>query len=93
MLYHELFHAYMDFLAHQTHRLTLRCCRLPEVSRLVAMRRWLSRRWFNGTDETEGRYLTESESWEALNETWAVFIGWAIWNELEVQKKRQRVHA
>ena len=38
-------------------------------------------------DETESRYLTESESWEALNETWAVFIGWVIWNQLEVQHK------
>jgi hypothetical protein len=37
----------------------------------------------------ELRYLTEAESWEALNETWAVFIGWAIWNQLEVQQKIQ----
>jgi hypothetical protein len=38
-------------------------------------------------DETESRYLTQTESWEALNETWAVFIGWAVWNQLEVQLK------
>jgi hypothetical protein len=34
--------------------------------------------------------LTQAESWEALNETWAVFIGWAIWNQLEVQHKTKR---
>ncbi len=38
-------------------------------------------------DDTETRFLTESESWEALNETWAVFVGWAIWNQLEIQRK------
>jgi integrase len=39
---------------------------------------------------TETRFLTERESWEALNETWAVFVGWAIWTHLEVQKKAGR---
>jgi hypothetical protein len=34
--------------------------------------------------ETEERYLTERESWEALNETWAVFVGWTVWNQLEL---------
>jgi hypothetical protein len=34
--------------------------------------------------ETEERYLTERESWEALNETWAVFVGWVVWNQLEL---------
>jgi len=29
--------------------------------------------------------LAESESWEALNETWAVYVGWAIWTQLEVR--------
>ncbi len=32
------------------------------------------------------RFLTDHESWEALNETWAVFVGWAIWTKLEVQR-------
>jgi hypothetical protein len=36
--------------------------------------------------EVESRYLTESESWEALNETWAVFVGWSIWNQLDGQQ-------
>ena len=34
--------------------------------------------------ETEERFLTERESWEALNETWAVFVGWIVWNQLEL---------
>jgi hypothetical protein len=41
-------------------------------------------------DEVESRYLTQAESWEALNETWAVFIGWAVWNQLEVQHKTKQ---
>jgi hypothetical protein len=31
----------------------------------------------------EKRRLTEREGWDALNETWGVFVGWAIWNKLE----------
>src|SRR5437899_3357665 len=31
----------------------------------------------------EKRRITERESWDALNETWGVFVGWAIWNKLE----------
>ena len=38
-------------------------------------------------NEMESRCLTQAESWEALNETWAVFIGWTVWNQLEVQHK------
>src|SRR5215204_2465597 len=86
VLYHELFHAYMDFLATSasddspllSFARSQQACRYAAVAITPVVQR---------TDETEGRYLTESESWEALNETWAVFIGWAIWNELEVQKK------
>ena len=37
--------------------------------------------------EVESRYLTEAESWEALNETWAVFVGWVVWNQLEMQRQ------
>jgi hypothetical protein len=93
VLYHELFHAYIDFLATRDARTgpltalpeTLlsfarkqQACRYGEVAITpVAQRR----------DEAESRYLTEAESWEALNETWAVFIGWVIWNQLEVQQK------
>ncbi|MBH0176966.1 MAG: hypothetical protein HP491_03670 [Nitrospira sp.] len=91
VLYHELFHAYMDYLASSTGEQgddgpasnelmdfarTQQACRYGNVMIAPVAQR---------PNETELRYLTESESWEALNETWAVFVGWAIWNQLDVQ--------
>jgi hypothetical protein len=38
--------------------------------------------------QTEERFLDETESWEALNETWAVFIGWAVWTQLELARSK-----
>ena len=38
---------------------------------------------------TEERFLTERESWEALHETWAVFVGWGVWTILELDAGRQ----
>jgi hypothetical protein len=92
-LYHELFHAYMDYQAshpepqdpatkkflefarEQQH------CRYTRVTITpIAQRRSL----------TEQRELTERESWEALNETWAAFIGWAVWTLLEVNQEHPR---
>lgn len=93
VLYHELFHAYMDYLGSSPGRSgdagdsspalmvfarTQQVCRYGDVAIVPVAQR---------QHETEQRYLTESESWEALNETWAVFIGWAIWNQLEVERK------
>jgi hypothetical protein len=93
VLYHELFHAYMDALAFSDRPMagtgqgsnglmafarSQQVCRYAAVTILPIAQR---------PHEVELRYLTESESWEALNETWAVFIGWAIWNQLEVQQK------
>jgi hypothetical protein len=93
VLYHELFHAYMDYLGSAHGRSagagdaspgltgfarTQQVCRYGDVAIVPVAQR---------PHETEQRYLTEAESWEALNETWAVFIGWAIWNQLEVQRK------
>lgn len=93
ILYHELFHAYMDFLVIQTERQE-QVTGLPEALLAFARRQQGCRYGevvitpvVQRMEETESRYLTESESWEALNETWAVFIGWAIWNQLEVQQK------
>jgi hypothetical protein len=93
VLYHELFHAYMDYLeaveapsgetGHPSATLLhfareQQACRYAEVEIApIALRK----------DETESRYLTQAESWEALNETWAVFIGWAVWNQLEARRK------
>ena len=93
VLYHELFHAYMDYLSVIEERSgeagrgsdelvrfarEQQACRYGEVTIVPIVQR---------KDEMESRYLTPVESWEALNETWAVFIGWTVWNQLEVQHK------
>ncbi len=93
LLYHELFHAYMDYLSvmeeqsGETGRGSeellrfarkQQACRYGEVTIVPIVQR---------KEEIESRYLTPVESWEALNETWAVFIGWTVWNQLEVQHK------
>ncbi len=89
-LYHELFHAYMDFLeqerapsaAHASFMAFAReqqRCRYQQVLITPVLQK---------KDLKEERFLSEAESWEALNETWAVFVGWAIWTQLEVEKKR-----
>lgn len=93
LLYHELFHAYMDYLFTQnsgrepTHTAgqsllafarTQQSCRYGEVAITPILQR---------PHETEVRYLSDAESWEAVNETWAVFIGWAVWNQLELQQQ------
>ncbi|MCP9472384.1 MAG: hypothetical protein NNA30_06610 [Nitrospira sp.] len=92
VLYHELFHAYMDYLTILEERggeaggtpELLRFARRQQMCRYGAVAIVpLAQR----PHETEVRYLTESESWEALNETWAVFIGWAIWTQLEIHGK------
>ena len=87
-LYHELFHAYIDYLVTAAEA-------SPEVASdpvLAFARAQQGCRY--GTvlitpvvqrrGETEERFLSERESWEALNETWAVFVGWAVWNQLEL---------
>ena len=92
VLYHELFHAYMDYLeSKETGGLLpgpeqgliafareMQVCRYREVSITPVVQR---------SHETEVRYLSDTEAWEALNETWAVFVGWAIWNQVEIEKK------
>lgn len=91
-LYHELFHAYLDFVATEADRLpgggpSLRllafawqqqACRYRVVYITpIRQRRSL----------TEMRFLTEGEAWEALNETWAVFVEWVIWTRLHLEQK------
>jgi len=91
VLSHERFHAYMNYLAVRGEEPSEaggklkgligfarkeQACRYGKVSITpVAQRK----------NQTESRSLAESESWEALNETWAVFVGWAIWTQLEVR--------
>ncbi len=90
-LYHELYHAYMDYL--ETHppdpdtdggRLLafareLQKCRYAEVKITPVLQRRTS---------TEVRYLSEKEAWETQHETWGVFVGWAIWTKLELVASR-----
>jgi len=96
VFYHELFHAYLDYLTvidaqsdevgHRSDELLhfargQQACRYGEVQITPIIQR---------QNETESHYLTQAESWEALNETWAVFIGWAVWHQLEVQHKTKQ---
>jgi hypothetical protein len=87
-LFHELFHAYIDYLVTEVETspgvapnpvLTFARAQQGCHYGLVLITPVLQRK-----GETEERYLTERESWEALNETWAVFVGWIVWNQLEL---------
>ena len=86
-LYHELFHAYMDYLVtSETEREPdpfLTFAREQERCRynVVLITPMVQRK-----NETEERVRSEQESWEALNEAWAVFIGWSIWNQIELSQ-------
>ncbi|MGH7230412.1 MAG: hypothetical protein ACREJU_03530 [Nitrospiraceae bacterium] len=98
-LYHELFHAYMDYISviptpseigSEATRLLAFAkdrqeCRYTQVAITPILQR---------KSHTETRVLTDRESWEALNETWAVFVGWAVWTLLEERgarpKKREK---
>jgi hypothetical protein len=87
-LYHELFHAYLDYLVTAAES-------SPEVASdpLLVLARAQQGCHYGAVlitpvvqrrGETEERFLSERESWEALNETWAVFVGWVVWNQMEV---------
>lgn len=93
-LYHELFHAYIDYLvtaAKASPEAALdpvlvfaraqQDCHYGAVLITPVVQR---------KGETEERFLTERESWEALNETWAVFVGWVVWNQLELTSSADR---
>ncbi|BCA56711.1 conserved exported protein of unknown function [Nitrospira sp. KM1] len=82
-LYHELFHAFMDYAATrqegagtslEVFARKQQRCRYSVVLITPVVQR---------PAETEERFLSDQESWEALNEAWAVFIGWAVWSQLE----------
>lgn len=87
-LYHELFHAYMDYL-------TMKEAEGDEVPFLMFAREQQQCRYsvvlitpmVQRKSVTEQRFLSDRESWEALNEAWAVFVGWAIWNQMELSKR------
>lgn len=87
-LYHELFHAYLDFL-----RSSPTSVSDPGAARLLALAQKLQQCRYQVVQITpvvqrktitERRILSDREAWEALNETWAVFVGWTIWTRLEL---------
>ena len=87
-LYHELFHAYLDYLVMESESSpkvasdsVLAFARAQQGCRYGAV---LITPVVQRRGETEERFLSERESWEALNETWAVFVGWVVWNQLEL---------
>ena len=88
LLYHELFHAYVDYIFNGPGPGKLS----PQANRVLAFAREQMRCHYRFVrinpirqrrDMTEIRFLSEEDSWEVLNETWAVFIGWQIWTKLE----------
>jgi hypothetical protein len=90
-LYHELFHAYMDYLMtmeaqgrsdpFMTFARNQKRCRYESVLITPVVQR---------RNETEERFLSEREAWEALNEGWAVFVGWTVWSQLEMRRGSER---
>lgn len=90
-LYHELFHAYVDYLVTAAESSPAEFQQHPVLTFARAQQHCrygtvLITPILQRKTETEERFLTERESWEALNETWAVFIGWVVWNQLELAK-------
>ena len=93
-LYHELFHAYLDYLVTAAEASpevapdpVLAFAKVQQACRYGAV---LINPVVQRKSETEERFLTERESWEALNETWAVFVGWIVWNQLELANRAGR---
>jgi hypothetical protein len=98
-MYHELFHAYFDYLDFaagsagmpedaariRTEARRLLACRYTVVDVVTGAGQKAHRR----KASTEHRRLSETEGWDALNETWGVFVGWAIWNKLELTNRFQ----
>ena len=93
-LYHELFHAYLDYLVTAAEASPeamwdplLIFARVQQSCHYGAV---LITPVVQREGDTEERFLSDRESWEALNETWAVFIGWAVWNQLELTSSAGR---
>jgi hypothetical protein len=89
LLYHELFHAYLDYLYATPDPDTL----APDSRRVLDQADHQLQCRFRFVrinpirqlkDTTELRFLSKEDAWEVLNETWAVFIGWAVWTKLEL---------
>lgn len=89
LLYHELLHAYMDYL-YADQQLTPLNAEAKQVldfanSQMACHFRFVRInpiRQLKGA--TELRFLSDQDSWEVMNETWAVFVGWVLWTKLEL---------
>lgn len=89
LLYHELLHAYLDYL----YAAPLPANLAPDSQRLLDQANDQLHCRFRFVrinpirqlkDTTELRFLSQEDAWEVLNETYAVFVGWAIWTKLEL---------
>jgi hypothetical protein len=89
LLYHELLHAYLDYLYATDHGQAL----TPDDQRVLEAAnaqmachyrfvRINPIRQLKGA--TELRFLSDPDTWEVMNETWAVFVGWVLWTKLEL---------
>ncbi len=89
LLYHELLHAYLDYL-YADQQLTPLTTEDKQVldfanSQMACHYRFVRInpiRQLKGA--TELRFLSDQDSWEVINETWAVFVGWVLWTKLEL---------
>ncbi len=89
LLYHELLHAYMDYL-YADQQLTPLTSEDKQVldfanSQMACHYRFVRINPIRQLKEaTELRFLSDQDSWEVMNETWAVFVGWVLWTKLEL---------
>ncbi len=86
LLYHELLHAYLDYL-YADQQLTTEDKQVLDFanSQMACHYRFVRInpiRQLKGA--TELRFLSDQDSWEVMNETWAVFVGWVLWSKLEL---------
>ena len=89
LLYHELFHAYLDYIFSAKDPKTL----TPTAQAMLQLANAQLRCHYRFVRinpirqrkaSTELRFLSKEDAWEVLNETWAVFVGWAVWTKLEI---------
>ncbi len=89
LLYHELLHAYLDYL-YTDQQLTPLTVEDKQVLNFANSQMTCHFRFVRINPirqlkaATELRFLSEQDSWEVMNETWAVFVGWVLWTKLEL---------
>ena len=89
LLYHELLHAYLDYLFFGPSPEALS----PNANRVLAFANEQLRCHYRFVrineirqrrDMMDIRFLSQKNALDALNETWGVFIQWAVWTKLEL---------